>query len=37
MQHVAYRELWDLRNHITETINIPGRNTTPWTLVGPIL
>ena len=29
MQHIAYRELWDLRNQITETINIPGRNTTP--------
>ncbi|HEY6351631.1 MAG TPA: tryptophan 2,3-dioxygenase family protein [Candidatus Angelobacter sp.] len=28
MQHVAYRELWDLRNQITATIEVPGRNTT---------
>jgi tryptophan 2,3-dioxygenase len=26
MQHVAYRELWDLRNEITTSANAPGRN-----------
>ncbi len=26
MQHVAYRELWDLRNEITTNANAPGRN-----------
>ncbi|HWZ46579.1 MAG TPA: tryptophan 2,3-dioxygenase family protein [Candidatus Saccharimonadales bacterium] len=28
MQHVAYRELWDLRNQITATANATDRNTT---------
>jgi tryptophan 2,3-dioxygenase len=27
MQHVAYRELWDLRNQITATANAPSGNT----------
>jgi len=26
MQHVAYRELWDLRNQITANTNVPSRN-----------
>jgi tryptophan 2,3-dioxygenase len=26
MQHVAYRELWDVRNQITANVNLPGRN-----------
>src|SRR6478672_7821325 len=26
MQHVAYKELWDLRNQITANVNLPGRN-----------
>src|SRR6266852_4834283 len=28
MQHVAYRELWDLRNQITATVNTPSGNNT---------
>jgi tryptophan 2,3-dioxygenase len=26
MQHIAYRELWELRNQITENVNAPSGN-----------